>query len=73
MRRLIACSAVLLVVAAAVAANPPRVEYRNDRLTVDAEGAPVADILTAVKEQSGAEIRGEPSTSCPPRDADPAA
>jgi hypothetical protein len=47
------------------AAKPPQVEYRNDRLTVHAEAAPVADILNEIKSQSGAEVRGEPPAAAP--------
>ena len=36
-----------------------RLEYRNDRLTVDVQGAPLADLLTEFGRRSGARIRGQ--------------
>ena len=35
-----------------------RLEYRDDRLTVDLQGAPLADLLTEFGHRSGAKIRG---------------
>ena len=49
---------VMLGAFSAVAAPPPRVEYRNDRLSVHAEGAPLQSILDEIQKQSGAELRG---------------
>jgi len=42
-----------------------RLEYRDDRLTVDVQGIPVEDLVTELGRRSGAKIRGH---ICKPRD-----
>jgi hypothetical protein len=54
-----------LVGALAAASKPPRVEYRDDRVTVFAEDSPVKDVLEQIRRQSGAELRGEPASDAP--------
>lgn len=40
----------------AIAAVPPQVSYENDQLTINAPNSTLADILRAVRKQTGAEI-----------------
>src|SRR5579872_3788380 len=40
----------------AIAAVPPQVSYANDQLTINAPNSTLADILRAVRKQTGAEI-----------------
>jgi hypothetical protein len=62
MMRLLALSTalVLAVCASAGAAPLERLEYRKGRLTVRAEETPLADVIDALKRQSGAELHGTP-------------
>jgi hypothetical protein len=38
---------------------PPKIEYRDDRLTLRVENTPVGDVLEEIRRQSGAELRGQ--------------
>jgi len=51
--------AVALAAAPASAGSQPRVQYKDDRLTLHAEDTPVMAILEELKRQSGADVRGE--------------
>jgi hypothetical protein len=48
----------LLVAGSAGAAPLERLEYRDDRVTLRAHDAPLADVVDSLKRQSGAELRG---------------
>jgi len=56
---------VVLVSRGVTAGEPPRVEYRDDRLTVHADEASVGTILDEIGRQSGAEIKGEAPPTAP--------
>src|SRR5438477_11908968 len=56
-RRMVA-GALACLVAVAAAAEAPIVRYADDRLTVHAEHAPVAAVLTEVARATGATLRG---------------
>ncbi len=43
----------------------PHVEYRDDRVTIRADQSAVKDILEQLRQQSGAELRGEPPATGP--------
>lgn len=59
MRSLVLSTALVLVVWAPAGGAPlERLEYRNGRLTVRAEDTPLADVIDALKRQSGAELHG---------------
>jgi hypothetical protein len=47
------------------AGAPPQVEYRDDRVTIRAQESAVTDILDQLRQQSGAELRGEPPPTGP--------
>ena len=57
-RRMLAGALGCLVAAVAAAAEAPSVRYADGRLTVHAEHAPVAAILTDVARATGASLRG---------------
>lgn len=40
----------------------PQVNYRNGRLTVDAQNSTLNDILTAIRQQTGAQVEWSPGT-----------
>jgi hypothetical protein len=59
MRLLVLSTALVLVVWATAGAAPlERLEYRDGRLTVRADETPLADVIDALKRQSGAELHG---------------
>jgi|SRR6266852_5648808 len=64
---LLAALATVLLGEAGAADPAPgaRVEYRDDRLSLDVQSAPLADVIGEVGRQSGAVIRGH---VCKPRD-----
>lgn len=58
-RSLAALLVAALAIASPAAAAKQEVEYRDDRLTVRLEQAPLAAVVAAIARQSGAEVRGE--------------
>jgi hypothetical protein len=54
-------------ICAAEPATPsaPEVRFANEKLTVRADAAPLADVLAAVGRATGAEVRGEPAPAPP--------
>jgi hypothetical protein len=64
-RSLLVLSLLVALQARAAETKPDRVvRYRDDKVTLHAQDAPVADLLDELSRQSGAELRGEP-----PKDA----
>lgn len=59
MRSLVVSTALVLAFSGLAAAEPlEKLEYQSDRLTLRAKDTPLADIIDALKRQSGAELHG---------------
>ena len=59
LRSLMVSAAMLAALSVSAAAKPlARLEYKDDRVTMRADETPLADIIDAIKRQSGAELHG---------------
>jgi hypothetical protein len=63
LRRVLA--SVVLLAALVQAADPPKVAYKDDKVTAKLQDAPPADVVDAIAKESGAQIRGEVRSTRP--------